>query len=89
MTEQERAEDECWCEQCNRLVKRSDLRLDDDAVAYCPHCGAIFCERDAASSPPEEEAPKAPWHFKVLLVGTVIYLIYRLIWFILWISHRA
>lgn len=33
--------------------------------------------------------PKAPWHFKVLLVGTAGYLVYRLIWFIFWLTGHA
>lgn len=36
-----------------------------------------------------EEALKAPWHFKVLLIGTVLYLIYRLIWFIFWLTGHG
>lgn len=37
----------------------------------------------------DEELPRAPWHFKVLLLGTVLYLIYRLIWFIFWLCGHA
>jgi hypothetical protein len=33
--------------------------------------------------------PRAPWHFKVLLVGTAGYLVYRLIWFIFWLTGHA
>jgi hypothetical protein len=37
----------------------------------------------------EEEAPPAPWHFKVLLFATAGYLVYRLIWFIFWLTGHA
>ncbi len=37
----------------------------------------------------EEEVVPAPWHFKVLVVGTVGYLIYRLIWLIFWLTGHA
>lgn len=37
----------------------------------------------------EEGPPPAPWHFKVLLVGTVGYLIYRFVWFIFWLTGHA
>ena len=37
----------------------------------------------------EEGPPPAPWHFKVLLVGTVGYLIYRLVWFVFWLTGHA
>ncbi len=36
-----------------------------------------------------EGPPPAPWHFKVLLIGTIGYLIYRLIWFIFWLTGHA
>lgn len=36
-----------------------------------------------------EEAIKAPWHFKILLVGTVGYLLYRLVWLIFWLTGHA
>jgi hypothetical protein len=32
---------------------------------------------------------KAPWHFKVLVVGTVVYLGYRLYQGIGWLIHHA
>lgn len=44
---------------------------------------------DAETDEDEEGAPPAPWHFKVLLVGTAGYLIYRLIWFIFWLTGHA
>jgi DNA-directed RNA polymerase subunit RPC12/RpoP len=36
-----------------------------------------------------EEPLRAPWHFKVLVVGTVLYLVYRLIWFVFWLTGHA
>jgi len=35
-----------------------------------------------------EEHPRAPWHFKVLLAGTVVYLGYRLYQGISWLAHH-
>jgi hypothetical protein len=65
----------------------------DDGKEHCPRCGAVLGEHLAAHDDhedyEEEGAPKPPWHFKLLLVATVIYLIYRLIWFIFWLSHHA
>ena len=37
----------------------------------------------------EDERPPVPWHFKVLLVGTVLYLVYRFVWFIFWLTGHA
>jgi hypothetical protein len=75
--------------------------LDDDGREHCPKC-AEYLDEDVSTGDAgedlddenrddedEEGAPKPPWHFKVLLIATVIYLIYRLIWFIFWISHHA
>jgi hypothetical protein len=36
-----------------------------------------------------QAAVKAPWHFKVLVVGTVVYLGYRLYQGIGWLIHHA
>ena len=50
------------------------------------------------SSPPDpaerraeadDEAPPAPWHFKVLLFGTAGYLVYRLIWLVFWLTGHG
>ncbi|MCU1490246.1 MAG: hypothetical protein JWM85_1651 [Acidimicrobiaceae bacterium] len=37
----------------------------------------------------DEGAPPAPWHFKVLLLGTAGYLVYRLVWFIFWLTGHG
>ena len=84
-----------WCDNCNRLIKATSVVTDDDGREHCPRCAAALgadhgADVDAGDDGVEEEGPpKAPWHFKVLLVATVIYLIYRLIWFIFWLSHHA
>ncbi len=68
--------------------------LDDDAHTAPTRAGS----RDAGTSAESgtgtgdegnEEEIKAPWHFKVLVVGTVGYLIYRLIWLIFWLTGHA
>lgn len=46
-------------------------------------------ERSRNVDAAEEEAPAAPWHFKILVVGTIGYLIYRVIWFGFWLTHHA
>jgi len=37
----------------------------------------------------DDEHVAAPWHFKVLLVGTAGYLVYRLIWFVFLLAGHA
>jgi len=84
-----------WCRHCNRLVEDEELTAPeagtdaakDDARDLCPTCGA---ELDLDDGQEAKEAPvKAPWHFKVLVVGTVVYLGYRLYQGIGWLIHHA
>lgn len=71
------------CTTCGRIVV-----ADPHApVPTCPSCGGALAERVDEDDP--DAPPKAPWHFKLLLVGTAGYLVYRLIWFIFWIFGHA
>ena len=55
-----------------------------------PELDADAASEDRSEAEQDEEgAPPAPWHFKVLLVGTAGYLIYRFIWFIFWLTGHA
>ncbi|HMK98443.1 MAG TPA: hypothetical protein VK425_12905 [Acidimicrobiales bacterium] len=45
-------------------------KLDEGAVATAP--------------PPAVRAKGAPWHFKLLVVGVTVYMIYRIYWLIEW-----
>lgn len=80
-----------WCDHCNRLVATSEVLADEEGRPSCPRCHEPLDDPSAALEEVSEEhaAPKPPWHFKVLLVGTVCYLIYRVIWFGFWISHHV
>ncbi len=72
-----------WCASCDVVRPLADTRPGLDGGLVCRTCGdAVTIVED------DDAAPAAPWHFKVLLVGTIGYLIYRLIWFIEWISHH-
>ncbi len=51
------------------------------------HAGQDHAGQDHARQ--DEEELKAPWHFKILVAGTVIYLVYRLIWFVFWLTGHA
>ena len=62
-----------WCEDCNRFLNPSSM----GAGGECPTCGRVIAP-----------APKAPWHFKLLVVSTVIYLGWRAIQGIAWVLHR-
>jgi hypothetical protein len=62
-----------WCETCAKFYPPTTLG-DDGA---CPECGTVI-----------GEAPKVPWHFKLLLVALVIYLAYRAWQGIDWLVHH-
>ncbi|MGO9963022.1 MAG: hypothetical protein ACLPUG_06280 [Acidimicrobiales bacterium] len=84
-----------WCRQCDRLVDDDELTAhragsdagEDGIGDRCPTCGAELEVDDRQGA---RDAPlKAPWHFKVLVVGTVVYLGYRLYQGIGWLIHHA
>lgn len=51
-----------WCDDCSRYSPLKDL-TDGGG---CPGCGRVL-------GPP----PKAPWHFKLLVLAVVLYIGYR------------
>jgi hypothetical protein len=56
----------------------------------CPNCGAELGQETGEEGEEGEEIhPNAPWHFKVLIVGSVVYLGYRLYQGIGWLIHHA
>ena len=61
-----------WCEHCAKYMAPSAMRPD----GACPTCG-----NDVESSPRKAEDigddERAPWHFKLLVVMTVVYLAWR------------
>lgn len=49
-----------------------------NADGSCPTCGKVLAE-------PKDE-PRAPWHFKLLVVALCVYLGWRLVQLIVWIA---
>jgi hypothetical protein len=81
-----------WCETCSRFLNPNSLKADGS----CPTCGRVVAEPSEPSEPSdrpsttttsEAEREKAPWHFKLLLVVTVIYLTWRAIQMIGWVIN--
>lgn len=63
-----------WCEPCARYHAPSALRED----GACPVCGGpVGDSEDRAARAAEDET--TPWHFKLLVVATVVYLGWRLV----------
>ena len=55
-----------WCEQCSRYLVPTSL---DDRGA-CPTCGRVI--EDEVDDEANDESP--PWHLKLLVAATAIYL---------------
>ena len=71
------------------LAKGSPAGADlegEDPQQLCPGCASELAE---AAPEPEQVHAKAPWHFKLLAVGTAGYLAYRLYQGIGWLIHHA
>ena len=79
-----------WCDDCAKFWNPPTLR--DGA---CPTCGAPLMPPEASPATPVDAAPRAvarpraPWHFKMLLVATVVYLGYRLYQGVYWLAHHV
>jgi len=75
---------EARCGDCGRVITAEDQLAND---GRCPSCGGVGSEDFDVEDP--DAPPQAPWHFKLLLVGTAGYLVYRLIWFIFWLTGHG
>ena len=67
-----------WCDDCERYWAPSAMTPE----GQCPTCGADLdaLERQASvrtGTDRADEEEKAPWHFKLLVVALIVYLVYR------------
>lgn len=69
-----------WCDGCSRFMNPNSLQPD----GACPQCGGLVADPEKLKT--MQDAPvKAPWHFKLLVAATVIYLVWRLIQMASWV----
>lgn len=68
-----------WCEDCSRYWVQTSL----PATGECPSCGRVIAE------PSTSGPPKAPWHFRLLVVAVVLYLALRAVQGIAWVVHHV
>ncbi len=75
-----------WCDDCARFWNPSSM----GEAGQCPTCGRVITK---VAPPPAEaetgetaEAPRAPWHFKLMVVALVIYLGYRAVQGVMWLA---
>jgi len=69
-----------WCGPCQRYFAPSAL----DAGGTCPACGGATEQADLAPGDGEhagthEEDTRAPWHFWLVVVATVVYVGWRIV----------
>jgi hypothetical protein len=64
-----------WCEDCEKYWAPSAMTPE----GTCPTCGASLDAPEHPQHADGEQADdeKAPWHFKLLVVLLVAYLVYR------------
>jgi hypothetical protein len=78
-----------WCATCDRFYNPNTLNAD----GTCPTCGRHVADAPAEGATEPEKLRRfsdepAPWHFKVLLAATAIYLAWRGIQGIDWLAQR-
>jgi hypothetical protein len=63
-----------WCDGCSKYWAPSSMNDDGS----CPRCGVdLDAPAKAAPRDGQPDVEKAPWHFKVMVVALVVYLVYR------------
>ena len=67
------------CDTCERFYNPNSVRPD----GTCPGC-----DEQLAEPLTRFEREGAPWHFKVLVAATVLYLGWRLLQGILWVAQQ-
>ncbi len=70
-----------WCDDCAKYWAPSTMT----PAGECPRCGRLLDEPELAARPTNPGEPddqqavdeKTPWHFKLMVVALVVYLVYR------------
>jgi hypothetical protein len=65
-----------WCEDCSRFFTPPSMNAD----GTCPSCGRALVDPGAVTT----DAPRAPWHFKLLVAALIVYLTWRFLQLIVW-----
>jgi hypothetical protein len=62
-----------WCDDCEKYWTPSSV--NDDGT--CPRCGTDLETPPPAHDAADADDEKAPWHFKLMVVALVVYLVWR------------
>jgi len=76
-----------WCEECSRFLTPNSMGKGGE----CPSCGRVPAGAQGAGTPPDGEVvdePNVPWHFKLLVLATIVYLAYRAVQGVVWLAGR-
>lgn len=84
-----------WCDPCAKYWSPNSVEENGS----CPACHAVLATKGAlrmearslgvpAPGEHEGEAPKAPWHFKLMIFALVLYLGWRGVQGVDWIMDR-
>jgi hypothetical protein len=63
-----------WCDDCSKFWNPPSLGKEGE----CPTCGTVIAKPSKAM----------PWHFKLMLVGLCIYMVYRIYWLAEWLPKH-
>jgi hypothetical protein len=81
-----------WCETCSKFWNPPSMT----EAGACPTCGRVLVQPDGTPTDTVDartvdvkalagEEGKAPWHFKLLVGATALYLGWRLVQLVIWI----
>lgn len=75
-----------WCEECSRFLTPTSMGEGGE----CPRCGRQLGVVDEPVDPGDDAAdpPEVPWHFKLLVLATMLYLLYRAVQGVAWLFNR-
>lgn len=63
-----------WCEECSKYLAPSAMNPD----GTCPKCNRqVEAPVPPGSDSDAAAAEKAPWHFKMMVVALIVYLVWR------------
>lgn len=63
-----------WCEECAKY--HAPTAMNDDGT--CPECGGVVGQSEVQAARVAQDE-STPWHFKLLVAGTVGYLGWRFV----------
>jgi hypothetical protein len=62
-----------WCEDCSKYWAPSAMTPEGG----CPTCGRDLETPEPKPDAESETRDRAPWHFKLMIVALVVYLVWR------------